>query len=79
MTCTYENARGTIKISANNPCQILSDSEAIYLIENSGPAFLCVGNHHELTHIDLSNLRSLNYALRNDGYAVTSRYDGYTI
>ena len=30
MTCTYENARGTIKISASNPFQILSDSEAIY-------------------------------------------------
>ena len=40
--------------------------------------FLWVGNNHELTHIDLSNSRSINDALRNDGYVVTSRYDGYT-
>ena len=43
MTCTYENARGTIKISANNPFQILYDSEAIYLKENSGPSFYGLG------------------------------------
>ena len=78
MTCTYENARGTIKFSANNPFQILSDSEAIYLTENSGPNFLWVGNNHELTNIDLTILRSMNDALINDGYVVTSRYDGYT-
>ena len=78
MTCSYENASGTVKISANNPFQILSDSEAIYLTENSGPNFLWVGNNHELTNIDLTNLRSINDALRNDGYVVTGRYDGYT-
>ena len=50
MTCTCEDARGTIKIAANNPFQILSDSEAIYLTENSGPNFLWVGGNHELTH-----------------------------
>ena len=77
MTCTYENARGTVKISANNPFQILSDSEAIYLIENAGPAFMN-WNNHELTHIYLPNLQSINDALRNDGYVVPSTYDGYT-
>ena len=40
--------------------------------------FLWVGNNHELTNIGLSNLRSKDDALRNDGYVVTSRYDGYT-
>ena len=78
MTCTYENARGTIKISANNPFQILPDSEAIDLTENAGPAFLWAGNNHELPNIDSSNLRSINDALRNGGYVVSSRYDGYT-
>ena len=39
MTCTYDNARGTIKITANNPSQILSDSEAIYLTEHASFAF----------------------------------------
>ena len=29
MTCTYGSARGAIQNSANNPFQILSDSEAI--------------------------------------------------
>ena len=73
MTCTYENARGTVKISANNPFQILSDSEAIYLTKNAGPTFLWVGNNHELVYIDLTNLRSMNEALGNDGYVVSSR------
>ena len=74
VTCTYENPRGTIKISANRPFQILSDSEATYLTKNSGPNFLWVGNNHGLTNIDLTNLRSRNEALRNDGYVVSSRY-----
>ena len=52
MTCTYENARGTIKISANNPFQILYDSEAIYLTKNAGPTFIWVGNNHVLAYID---------------------------
>ena len=78
MTCTHANARGTIKISANNPFQILSDSGAIYLTENAGPAFAWVGNNHELTNIDLPNLRSINDALGNDGYVVSSRYGGNT-
>ena len=60
MTCAYENARGTIQISANNPFQILSDSEAISLTETAGPTFLWVGNNHELTSIYLTNLRSTN-------------------
>ena len=78
MTCTYENARGEVNISANNPFQLLSDSAAIYLTENAGPTLLWVGNNHELVYTDLANLRSINEALRNDGYVVSSRYDGYT-
>ena len=78
MICTCENARGTIKISANNPFQILPDSGAIYLTENAGPALFWVGNNRELTTIYLSNLRSINEALRHDGYVVPRRYDGYT-
>ena len=60
MTCTHENARGRFQNSANNPFQILSDSEAISLSETAGPTFLWVGNNHELTSIDLTNLRSIN-------------------
>ena len=78
MTCTYENARGTIKISANILFQTPSGSEAIHLTENAGPALLWVGNNHELTNIDLSNLRSIHDDLTNDGYVVSSRYDGHT-
>ena len=78
MTCTYENSRGTIKITANNPFQILSDSEAVYLTENGGPTFIWVGNNHVGTSIDLTNLRSINEALRNDGYVPSSDIYGYT-
>ena len=78
MTCTYENSRGTIKITANNPFQILSDSEAIYLTENAGPTFIWVGNNHVGTSIDLTNLQSINEALRNDGYVPSSDMYGYT-
>ena len=78
MTCAYENARGTIQISANNPFQILSDSEAISLTETAGPTFLWVGNNHELTSIDLTNLRSIKEIMRNNVYEVSSRYDGCT-
>ena len=52
MTCTYENARGTIQISANNPFQILFDNEAISLTGAAGPTFVWVGGNHELTSID---------------------------
>ena len=58
--CTYENARGTIQTSANNPFQILPGSEAISLTETAGPTFLWAGNNHGLTSIDLTNLRALN-------------------
>ena len=78
MTCSYDNARGTIKISANNQFQILPNSEVIYLTENAGPIFIWVGNNHELISIDLTNLRSINEALRNDGYVPSIRYDGFT-
>ena len=39
MTCTYDNAKGPIKIPANNHFQILSDSEAISLTQTAGPSF----------------------------------------
>ena len=78
MTCTYDIARGTIKTTANNTFQFLSDSEAVHLTEHASFTFIWVGNSHELANIDLSNLRSINDTLRNDGYVVTSRYDGYT-
>ena len=78
MTCTYESSRGTVKLTANNPFQILSDSEATYLTETAGPTFLWVGNNHELTSIDLTNLRSLNEIMRNNGYVVSSDIYGVT-
>ena len=78
MTFTYENARGTIQISANSPFQILFDSEAISLTETAGPTFLWVGSNHELTSIGLTYLRSINEIMRNNGYEVSSRYDGFT-
>ena len=78
MTCTYENARGTIRISANNTFQALYDSETISLTETAGPTLLWVGNNHELTSIDLTNVRSINENMRNNGYEVSSRYDGFT-
>ena len=79
MTCTYGNARGAIQISANSPFQILSDSEAVSLTDSAGPTFLWVGNNHELISIGLTNLRSINEVLRNNGYEVSSRYDGFPI
>ena len=78
MTCTYEKARGTFQISANIPFQVLPDSDAISFTETAGPTFLWVGSNRELNSIEIANLRAINEILRNNGYEVSSRYDGFT-
>ena len=69
MTCIYDNARGTIKISASFDFQILFDFQAMALTIGYRNSFVWVDSSNgDETSIDLSNLRSINEPLRHYGY-----------
>ena len=67
MTCTYESSRGAIQIPATHPFKIIYNSEAISLTTNAGPSLLWVGNDKHTTPIDMTDLRSINEFLKNEG------------
>ena len=68
MTCTYDSARGTIKITATFEFQILSDFQTVALTMGYGNSFVWVGNHNNDTSIDISNPCSTNELLRHYSY-----------
>ena len=68
MTCTYDNARGTIKITATFNFQILSDFRAMALTLGYGNSFVWVDSDNNDTSIDVNNLCSINELLRNYEY-----------
>ena len=69
---------GLSKLQQTIHSKFYPKSEAINLTEHASFTFTWVGNNHELTNTDLSNLRPISDTLRNDGNVVTSGYDGYT-
>ena len=68
MTCTYDNARGTIKISATFNFQKLSDFRAMALSIEFANSFVWVDSDNIDTSIDINNLCSINELLRNYEY-----------
>ena len=65
MTCTYDSARGTIKITATFEFQILLDFRTMALTLERGNSFVCVDSNNVETSIDVNNLCSINENLRN--------------
>ena len=65
MTCTYDNARGTIKITATFEFQILSDFRTMALTLGYGNSFVWVDSNNNETSLDVNNLCSINANLRN--------------
>ena len=67
-TCTYDNARGTIKITATFEFQILFDFRTMALTLGSGHSFVWVDSNDNGTSIDVNNLCSINELLGNYEY-----------
>ena len=65
MSCEYDPVRGSIKITATFPFFILSDYRVGLLTTDFGNSLVWVDSDNE-TSVDLSNLCSINEALRND-------------
>ena len=55
MTCTYDNARGTIKITATFEFQILSDFRTMSLTLGFENSFVWVDNNNNETSIYVNN------------------------
>ena len=68
MTCSYDTAKGTIKITATFEFQILSDFRTMALTLGYGNSFVWVDSNNNGTSIDVNNLCSINELLRNYGY-----------
>ena len=65
MTCTYDNARGTIRITATFEFQILSDFRTMALTLGYGNFIVWVDSNDNETTIDVNDLCSKNEPLRN--------------
>ena len=65
MTCTYDSARGTIKITATFEFQILFDFQTMALTIGYGNSFVWVDSDSSDTSIDISSLCSINEPLEN--------------
>ena len=70
MTCTYDSARGTIKITATFEFQILSDFQTMALTIGYGNSFVWVDSNNNETSIDVNNLCSINELLGNYEYDI---------
>ena len=68
MSCTYDSARGTIKITATFEFQILSDFRTMALTIELGNSSVWVDSNGIETSIDVNNLYSINELLRNYEY-----------
>ena len=68
MTCTYDNARGTIKITATFEFQILSDFRTMALTLEHGNSFVWVDSNDNETSIDVNHLCYINELLGNYEY-----------
>ena len=68
MTCTYDSARGTIRITATFEFQILSDFRTMSLTLGFDNSFVWVGSNNYETNIDVNDLYSTNELLRNYEY-----------
>ena len=56
MTCTYDNARGTINITATFGFQILFYFRTMALTLGNGDSFVWVDSNDNETSIDVNNL-----------------------
>ena len=65
MTCTYDSARGTVKITATFEFQILSDFRTMALTLGHGDSFVWVDSNDNETGVDVNHLYSINELLRN--------------
>ena len=65
MTCTYDNSRGTITITATFEFQILFDFQATALTTEFGNSFVWFCKNCESIHIDMTDLRSISEILRH--------------
>ena len=68
MTCSYDTAKGAIKITATFEFQILSDFRTMALTIGYGNSFVWVDSNNNETSIDVNNLCSINELLRNYEY-----------
>ena len=68
MSCTYDSARGTIKITATFESQLLSDFRTMALTIEHGNSFVWVDGNGNETSTDVNNIYSINELLRNYEY-----------
>ena len=68
MTCSYDSARGTIKITATFEFQLLSDFRTMSVTLEHGNSVVWVDRNDNETSIGVNNLYSINELLGNHEY-----------